>query len=128
MGPILNHVTEWLMETKRQEQKLPGTNHGNTLTLQFLPRLSYGRTCGCAASNLLPPIVAASLVPALVAFVPLAWPRSLFQRLPPLCTSPVYQYPSCLWPPSGVARAPSSDTTVIRSREPAPAAQHRPGN
>lgn len=52
--------------------------------------------------------------------VPLAWPRPLFQRSPPLCTSPAYRCPSRPWPPSGrpapvaaAARVPSRPALTV---------------
>jgi hypothetical protein len=47
--------------------------------------------------------------------VPLAWPRPLFQRSPPLCTSPAYRCPSRPWPPSG-RPAPAAAAARVPSR------------
>jgi hypothetical protein len=44
-----------------------------------------------------------------------AWPRPLFQRSPPLCTSPAYRCPSRPWPPSG-RPAPAAAAARVPSR------------
>jgi hypothetical protein len=52
-APPWHHVTVWLVETKRQKQKPPSTNHGNASWFRrFNSFRPYGRTCSCASSLL----------------------------------------------------------------------------